>query len=89
MVAGNAVSEAGWYTFRVRFREVDGHLAVDFELAQNGKVLYAQPVSATAFSGEATSSFQVSNVATGYSWFDSIADGLQLPIDQHKYRPGK
>ena len=39
MVAGNAVSEAGWYTFGVRFREVDGHLAVDFELAQNGKVL--------------------------------------------------
>lgn len=89
MVAGHQVGEAGWYTFRARFREVDGHLAVDLELIQNGSVLFSQPVTATAFYLADPSSFEVSNVGTGYSWFDSISEGLALPIDQHKYRPGK
>jgi hypothetical protein len=89
LVAGHEVSDAGWHTFRVRFREVDGHLAVDFELAQKGRVLAAQPVLATAFTGEAISSFEVVNVGTGYAWFDLISEGLELPIDQHTYRPGR
>jgi len=89
LVNGHEVKEAGWYTFRARFREVSGHLAVDFELAQRGQVLVAQPVAATTFTGETIASFDVSNVGTGYSWFDQISDGLQLPIDHHQYRPGK
>jgi hypothetical protein len=89
LVVGHEVSVADWYTFRVRFREESGQLAVDFELARDGRVVYAQPMTTTAFYGAATSSFEVSNIGTGYSWFDSISDGLQLPIDQHKYRPGK
>lgn len=89
LVSGHEVDEAGWYTFRARFREVSGHLAVDFELAQRGRVLVAQPVAATTFTGETIASFDVSNVGTGYSWFDQISDGLQLPIDHHQYRPGK
>jgi hypothetical protein len=88
-VVEHEVSEAGWYTFRVRFREQSGHLAVDFELAQHGQVLFAQPMTATAFTGEQTSSFEISGVGTGYSWFVSLSPGLQLPIDQHMYRPGE
>jgi hypothetical protein len=86
--AGYEVSEAGWYTFRVKFREVGGQLAVNFQLAQHGQVLFAKPLTATAFTGEDPASFDVSDVGTGYSWFDAISGGLQLPIDQHKYRPG-
>lgn len=89
MVAGNAVSKAGWYTFRLKFREVNGHLAVAFELADRGQVLFAQPVTTTAFHGSDLSSIAVSNVGTGYFWFDSISPGLQLPIDHAMYRPGK
>jgi len=89
LVAGNEINQAGWYTFRVRFRDEGGQLAVDFELAQKGRVVFAQPMTTTAFYGATTSSFKVSNIGTGYSWFDAISDGLQLPIDQHKYRPGK
>jgi hypothetical protein len=88
VAAGHQVSQAGWYTFRVRFRDAAGHLAVDFELAQKGHVLFAQAMTSTTFSGESTSSFAVADVGTGYSWFDAITTGLQLPIDQHKYRPG-
>jgi hypothetical protein len=88
LVSGYEVSEAGWYTFRARFREQAGHLAVDLELAQNGRVIFTQPVTATAFYGADPSSFEVTNVGTGYSWFDSISEGLNLPIDQHMYRPG-
>jgi len=80
--------EVGWYTFSFRFREVGGNLAVDFELTHNGQVLFAQPMTTTAFFGEATSSYDINLVGTGYSWFDSISAGLQLPIDQHMYRPG-
>jgi hypothetical protein len=89
MVAGNEASEAGWYTFRVKFRERDGYLAVNFELAQRGRLLFSQAVTSTAFYGDDPATYEVNNVGTGYSWFDSISEGLELPIDQHKYRPGK
>lgn len=88
LAAGHEVSKAGWYTFRVRFRDEGGQLAVDFELSRNSKLLFAQPMASTFFYGAATSSFEVSNIGTGYSWFDSISAGLALPIDQHIYRPG-
>jgi hypothetical protein len=87
-VSGHEVSEAGWYTFRVSFQDEGGQLAVDFELARHGQVLFAHPVAATAFTGEQTSSLAVSNVGTGYSWFVFLSEGLELPIDQHMYRPG-
>ena len=88
-VAGHEIDRAGWYTVRMRYAEENGHLDAKLELAQRGRVLFAQPMTSTVFTGEATSSFAVANVGTGYFWFDAISDGLALPIDQHKYRPGK
>jgi len=82
LVASEAINEAGWYTFRHRFTSEDGSLAVDFELLQDGEVLVTQSVTQTALSGEEVSSFEVSNVGTGYAWFVAIQSGLQVPIDE-------
>ncbi|NIR92710.1 MAG: hypothetical protein GWO08_03300 [Gammaproteobacteria bacterium] len=89
MVSGHGVGEAGWYTFRTRFQDEGGYLAVDFELVNNGKVLYSMPLETTVFSVVPTSSLAVSDSAPGYFWFDSISEGLQLPVDQHMFRPGQ
>lgn len=84
LVGGEAINEAGWYTFRHRFTTENGSLAVDFELLRNGEVLATQSVTTTAFSGEDVSSFEVSNVGTGYAWFVVIRSGLQVPIDEQE-----
>lgn len=87
-VAGRPVSEAGWYTFRHRFQDEDGHLAVEFELARHGKALFTMPASTTTFTAEDLSSFDASNVGNGYTWFVAIAPDLDLPIDEHRIRRG-
>ena len=84
LVAGEAITEAGWYTFRHRMTSEEGALALDFELVRNGDVLATQNVTTTGFSGEEVSSFEVSNVGTGYAWFVVIRPGLQLPIDEQE-----
>lgn len=88
-VAGHPVREAGWYTFRHRFSEEAGKLAVDFELARHGRALFTVPVTETAFSAEPTASFDASNVGNGYVWFVAIAPGLRLAIDEHQVRQGR
>lgn len=88
-VAGHEVTEPGWYTFRHRFSETDDdRLAVDFELSQRGRVLTTLPLTTTALSGEATSSFAATEVGTGYVWLD-VAPGVGLPIDEHRVRRGR
>jgi len=89
MVNGHAVDEAGWYTFRLEYTEEDGHVAVDFQLADRGRVLFTDAVTTTAYSNEATSSLTATDFGTGYAWFVALSDGLELPIDHSKYRPGK
>lgn len=84
LVAGRAVTEAGWYTFRHRFSSEDGALAVDFALLRGGQVLFTQPVTSTAVSEEAPASFETSNVGNGYAWFVAIRPDLRLPIDEHR-----
>jgi hypothetical protein len=87
-VAGHEVSEAGWYTFRFEFGDEDGQVAVDFELADKGRILFSKSITQTL--GEvATSSLDTADFGTGYVWFVQISDGLELPIDHSKYRPGK
>lgn len=86
-VAGNAVSEAGWYTFRQRFMNESGQLAVDFELVRDGESLFTQDVTTTGFSEEEVSSFAATNVGTGYAWFVSISEGLGVPIDEQRLLP--
>lgn len=83
LVAGHEVTEAGWYTFCHTFGSESGNLAIDFELVRDGQTLFTEAVTETSFTGEATSSFAVSNVSNGYAWFVSIADGLGLAIDKH------
>lgn len=88
-VAGHAVTEAGWYTFRHVFgSEADGTLTVDFQLLEDGRTLHTEPIESTLLTGESTSDFDVEDLGSGYIWFVSIADGLALPIDQHQLRPG-
>ncbi len=94
-VAGHTVTEPGWYTLRYVFgSDGDGRLTVDFQLVDNGRPLVTKPVettmAATPFSPiTETSSFEVADLGSGYLWFASIADGLTLPIDEHRLRRGK
>lgn len=83
-VAGSPVNEAGWYTFRHRISDQGGSLRIGFELDRDGRVVASQPITTTALSGESTSSFDASNVGTGYAWFVAIRDGLALPIDEQE-----
>ena len=88
-VAGRPVDDAGWYTFRYRVGSDGGQLALEFELADHGQTLFSMPLATTAFTGEDTDSFTASNVGSGYFWFAAIADGLDLPIDEHRVRRGR
>lgn len=88
LVAGRKVEEAGWYTFRHVFGSDDGALTVVFELVQDGRPLFTESIENTLLTGEATSDFDVSDLGSGYVWFVSVADGLELPIDEHRLRPG-
>lgn len=94
-VAGHTVTEPGWYTFRYVFgSDEDGRLTLDFQLVDDGRPLVTEPVettmAATPFSPiTETSSFEVADLGSGYLWFATIADGLDLPIDEHVLRPGR
>lgn len=82
IVADEQINEAGWYTFRHRFTSENGSLAIDFELLRNGEVVVSQEATKTALSGQDVSSFEASNVGTGYAWFVAIKPGYRLPIDE-------
>jgi len=91
------IDEAGWYTFRHVFgSDYDGSLTVDFELLQNGRLLYTKSfdysffgISISSPSSEIETSLKTDNLGSGHIWFPTIADDVELPIDQHRLRPGK
>lgn len=83
-VLGQNITEAGWHTLRYRFGDEDGTLTVDAELLRDGAVLASGRLSTTAFTGEAASSFDVAELGTGYMWFVSIGEGMELAIDEHR-----
>jgi hypothetical protein len=87
LVAGNAVREAGWYTFRHVFVDDDGNLSVAFQLSSGEQTLFTEHLTTTMLSEEDVSSFEPTNTGTGYAWFVSISDGLRLPIDEQRIRP--
>ncbi|MGH7571080.1 MAG: hypothetical protein ACREMK_04460 [Gemmatimonadota bacterium] len=88
-VAGQDVTEAGWYTFRYVFGSDNGQLSVSFELIpRHAPALFSVPLTATFFTSAPTSSFGVANVSSGYVWFVTI-DAGQLAIDEHQVRRGK
>lgn len=88
-VAGHSVDDAGWYTFRYRVGSDAGQLALSFELADHGRALFSMSLTSTAYYGDNTSEYAVSNIGNGYFWFVAIADGLDLPIDEHQVRRGR
>lgn len=89
-VAGHSVTKPGWYTFRHVFdSKEDGSLAVDFELVQNGQVLASTSIDNPLLTEKKTEDYKVDDLGSGYIWFVSIADGLELPIDEHRLKPGK
>ncbi|MFD2518353.1 hypothetical protein [Salinimicrobium flavum] len=88
-VDGYPVEEAGWYTFRmVNDSDSMGMLSVDFELLDKGRLLYTASIDQTMY-GEETSDFEAAKLGSGYIWFVSIAEGVELPIDEYRLRPGK
>jgi hypothetical protein len=89
LVGGNVVSEAGWYTFRHRFMDDGGQLAGEFQLVRGDETLFTQELTTTGFSEEEISSYETSNVGTGYVWFVSLSEGLNLPIDEARFTPGQ
>lgn len=83
------IERAGWYTFRHVFGSDDGSLAVDFELLQNGRLLYSESIDNSFLFGIPTSSLETDDLGSAHIWFPNIADGVELPIDQHRLRRGK
>lgn len=84
------INEARWYTFRYIFdQDAEGDLLVNFELLRNGHTLYNTSMERTFLTSEATSGFKADSMRSGYIWFVSIQEGVELPIDEHVLRPGK
>lgn len=89
-IFGHDVGEAGWYTFRHVLRDEGGQLAVAFELAERrGGTLFVEPITTRFFTGLPTADLDPMALGSGYSWFPAIAHGLELPIDEHRVRPGR
>lgn len=89
-ILGHVVDEAGWYTFRHVLRDAGGELAVDFELAERrGGTLFVEPITTRFYTGLPTADLDPTTLGSGYSWFAAIAHGLELPIDEHRVRPGR
>jgi len=63
-------------------------MLVEFELVRNGRTLYTETIDHSLV-GIPTSSLDVDDYGSAYIWFVSIADGLELPVDQHRLRRGK
>lgn len=88
-VADREITTAGWYTFRHSFTSDDGELAVEFELARDGRTLVSRETGETLLTGETASDFEASETSNGYIWFVSISDGLGLAIDENRIRRGR
>lgn len=91
LVDGQEVDDAGWYTFRHRFHDDGGNLAVDFQLVRNGHVHAAASLSElpSLYFGEMPASLGVENTGSGYLWFSYISAGLDLAIDEQQLRRGR
>ncbi len=85
-VLGQDVTEGGWHTLRYTFGDEDGALTADAELLRDGEVVASAPLTTTAYSGEAASSFDVTELGTGYIFFETIGEETELAIDEHRVR---
>lgn len=84
-----AVTEAGWYGFKYVFQEGgEGDLQIEFQLLDQGKVIFSTSLNED-LGGAPVTDYAVNDYGSGYVWFVSIAEGVALPIDEYKVRPGK
>lgn len=87
-VAGEMIPDAGWYTFRNVFRsDSEGNLVADFELWKEREQIMTMPLTQTLYTEELTSSLSTADLGSGYIWFASLQEGVQLPIDEHYLSP--
>ncbi|GAB2780824.1 hypothetical protein [Salinimicrobium soli] len=79
-VGEEEVNTAGWYTFKYTFTSnEEGYAVAVFELLdQMGVVLE---------SSSQTLDVMASELGSGYVWFESIQEGVKLPIDEHYLSP--
>lgn len=87
-VDGYPVSGAGWYTFTYLFGDESGDLTVDFVLTRNNNWMYSSSIDGMLYSEDPTSSLHVDHLGSGYIWFVSLQEGVELPIDEQYLRPG-
>jgi hypothetical protein len=65
-----------------------GHLTVNFELAdRRGGTLFSEPIATSLF-GVPVADLTATDYGSGYPWFVSISEGLELPIDEYTVRRG-
>lgn len=94
-IFGHRVTEAGWYTFKFRFSDEGGSVRVDFTLAERrgGELITRSSLPPIELAGPVQIPFvdplPTSGYGSGHVWFFDVAAGLQLPIDEHKVRPGR
>lgn len=88
LVDGHPVTESGWYGFNFIFDDNEGALQVRFELEDNHKAAYSTYLQSDL--GEnPTAGYAVEDYGSGYVWFVALAEGVELPIDEYRLRPGK
>lgn len=89
-ILGHTVDEPGWYTFRHVFAAEGGHLSVTFELAdRRGGTIFTQEIDTEFFGQTEVWNLPVAGLSSGYLWFAAIADGLDVPIDEHRVVRGR
>ena len=89
-VEGYPVGEEGWYGFKFLFNDDgEGNLQVGFELEDNAKTVYSTYLSSDLGGENPTAGYSVDNYGSGYVWFVAIAEGVELPIDEYRLRPGQ
>lgn len=75
---GTPVPESGWYTLQHVFHEIDGHLAVDFNLvSEDGEVTHLGTVETEDAIAEVG--------GNRYGWFTNITVTGGLPVDSQSY----
>ena len=99
-VLGHRIEEAGWYTFRFVFSEVDGEVEAAFELrGRSGPLLTrVDPLAPEALAGPFKVPFAdalpVEAYNVGHLWFFDAPLELAtfgpvpVAIDEHRVRPG-
>ncbi|WP_324720622.1 hypothetical protein [Salinimicrobium sp. HB62] len=88
LVDEHPVTESGWYGFNFLFDDNEGALQVRFELEDNHKVAYSAYLE-NDLAENLTAGYEVEDYGSGYVWFVAIAEGVALPIDEYRLRPGK